>query len=77
MDPEQGRRVEDSLVSLLEELMPGRFTHTELGDLKTLLRQGCVVCSGSFVKDAVRESLRNISSMTCSDCDAKKGYQIK
>ena len=67
-EPKEGLRVEDSLIALLEELMPGKFTQTELGDLKMLLSQGCVVCTGSFVSRAVRDSLRRISSMSCSDC---------
>lgn len=73
-EPEERLHVEDSLISLLEKLMPGKVTHTELGELKTLLSQGCVVCSGSFDIRAVRSSLHRLTSMSCSDC---RIYHVK
>lgn len=71
MDPKEGLHLEDSLISLLEELKPGEFTQKELCDLKKLLTQGCVVCSSSFVNRDVHKCLRKISSMSCSECKKK------
>lgn len=70
-DPEEGLHLEDSLISLLEELKPGEFTLKELCDLKQLLTQGCVVCSNTFVDRAVHKSLLKISSMSCCECRKK------
>ena len=63
----EGLHLEDSLISLLEELKPGEFTQQELSDLKSLLTQGCLVCSDSL-DSHVHKSLCKVSSMSCSKC---------
>ncbi|KAI4797413.1 hypothetical protein KUCAC02_025142 [Chaenocephalus aceratus] len=69
-DSIEGLCVERSLMSLLEELTPGEFTFAERSDLQGLLVRDCVVCSGVFVNLCVRNSLRTISSKTCTRCGA-------
>lgn len=68
MDPNEGLRLESSLMSLLEKLKPGEFTQNELCELSEMLTQGCVVCSSSFVNPDVYKALRKISSMSCCKC---------
>lgn len=68
MNTRQVSQLEESLISLLEELRPGEFTRKELRDIKRLLTQYCVVCRSTFVNHDVENSLRKISSMSCSKC---------
>lgn len=64
-------RLEDSLISLLEQLKPGEFTRKELCAVKQLFARGCVVCRSAFVNIQVHRLLCKISSMSCSKCERK------
>lgn len=74
-DPVRALHIQDTLMSLLEELKPGEFTPEELSDLTRLLTRACVVCSSSFVNCKVRNGLRGISLLSCCECDAKLSAQ--